>query len=64
MAILRKVGALEEAFVRKAELYGKIIISERFLPLSQKTIKPLDIGGRAGGIKVPFTSPPPPLFFI
>lgn len=28
-----------------------IIISERYLPVEQKTIKPLDIGGIAGGEK-------------
>jgi hypothetical protein len=32
--------------------YGRIIISERFLPAFQKTIKPIDaIGGTAGGLK-------------
>jgi hypothetical protein len=32
-------------------MYGKIIISEVFLPYKQKTIKPISIGGVAGGEK-------------
>lgn len=31
--------------------YGKIIISERYLPVTQKTIKPTSLGGIAGGEK-------------
>jgi hypothetical protein len=31
--------------------YGKIIIQERCLPVSDKTIKPVDLGGLAGGEK-------------
>lgn len=38
-------------FVHLAELYGKIIISEKELPDDEKTIKPIDIGGIAGGSK-------------
>jgi len=34
-----------------AETYGKIIISEINVPLAQKTIKPISIGGQAGGEK-------------
>ncbi|KAL6079943.1 Clu domain-containing protein [Balamuthia mandrillaris] len=34
-----------------AEVYGRIIISERFLPYDDKTIKPLSMGGVAGGEK-------------
>jgi hypothetical protein len=35
-----------------AQIYGKIIISEVFLPLKYRTIKPfMDIGGNAGGEK-------------
>ena len=45
------LAALSEEFVRTATLYGKMIISERFLPEYKKTIKPLDLGGIAGGIK-------------
>jgi len=42
---------LELEFVQTATFYGKIIIGERFLPNSKKTISPIDIGGIAGGIK-------------
>jgi hypothetical protein len=32
--------------------YGRIIISERFLPVADKTIKPTTaLGGTAGGLK-------------
>lgn len=34
-----------------AEAYGKIIISEKALPVAQKTIKPSSVGGIAGGEK-------------
>lgn len=34
-----------------AECYGKIIISEKSLPEEMKTIKPIAIGGVAGGEK-------------
>lgn len=60
VSLLRQVAAFEAEFVRTATLYGKIIISERFLPVELKTIKPLDIGGIAGGVKVsphPLTLP-------
>jgi hypothetical protein len=32
-------------------LQGKIIIGELGLPIPQKTIKPVTVGGRAGGDK-------------
>ncbi|GAM18575.1 hypothetical protein SAMD00019534_017500 [Acytostelium subglobosum LB1] len=38
-------------FVYCANTFGKIIISERNLPDEQKTIKPLELGGVAGGQK-------------
>lgn len=47
----RQLAVLHEEFVRTATLFGKIIISERFIPDKQKTVQPLDVGGRAGGIK-------------
>lgn len=34
-----------------AVIYAKTLIGERFLPLHLKSIKPLDIGGTAGGDK-------------
>lgn len=44
-----KLSALANNFVFMAETYGKIIISELFLP--NKSIKPVSIGGIAGGEK-------------
>jgi len=38
-------------FLHVSQTYGKIIITERFLSVDEKTIKPIDIGGRAGGVK-------------
>jgi Clustered mitochondria len=43
---------LSQDFIYTAKTYGKIIISERYLPTSKKIIKPVDIGGHAGGTKV------------
>jgi len=37
--------------VKTARLYGKIIISEQFLPDEKKTIRLSDPGGSAGGDK-------------
>eukprot|EP01130_Rhizamoeba_saxonica_P012684 TRINITY_DN5380_c0_g1_i2.p1 TRINITY_DN5380_c0_g1~~TRINITY_DN5380_c0_g1_i2.p1 ORF type:complete len:1097 (+),score=195.84 TRINITY_DN5380_c0_g1_i2:566-3856(+) len=42
---------LMEDFKTTASNYGKTIILERHLPIYRKTIKPTDIGGRAGGEK-------------
>jgi len=42
---------LSSDFLLSAELYGKTIISEMFLPLEEKTIKPAKTGGVAGGEK-------------
>ncbi|GAM25978.1 hypothetical protein SAMD00019534_091530 [Acytostelium subglobosum LB1] len=38
-------------FVKTAETYGNIIIKEMFMPNHLKTIKPINIGGVAGGAK-------------
>ncbi|KYQ96645.1 hypothetical protein DLAC_03928 [Tieghemostelium lacteum] len=38
-------------FVKAAEMYGLIIIKEMFMPIELKTIKPINIGGIAGGEK-------------
>ena len=51
-----KLSSLAQDFQHSAEVYGRIIISERYLPNSQKTIKPIgaDSGetwGYAGGEK-------------
>jgi len=35
-----------------AETYGRVIISEYGTPAKLKTIKPISIGGRAGGDKI------------
>eukprot|EP01117_Protostelium_nocturnum_P004713 TRINITY_DN1709_c0_g1_i1.p1 TRINITY_DN1709_c0_g1~~TRINITY_DN1709_c0_g1_i1.p1 ORF type:complete len:1608 (-),score=618.00 TRINITY_DN1709_c0_g1_i1:52-4875(-) len=42
---------LASDFVYAAETYGRIIISENCLPVSEKTIKPVSVGGVAGGQK-------------
>lgn len=39
-----RLGQLYQNFIDTATLYGKIIISERFLPDDAKTIKPVDLG--------------------
>lgn len=39
------LGCLAEDFIYVAEMYGRIIISEFFIPKRKKTIMPLDLGG-------------------
>jgi len=43
-----KLASLRQEFIECAESYGKIIIVEKFLPIYEKTVKPLSIGGVAG----------------
>eukprot|EP01132_Coremiostelium_polycephalum_P007680 gene7680-9448_t len=47
----QKLTFLAMDFVKAAENYGFIIIKEMFLPNELKTIKPIDLGGIAGGQK-------------
>ncbi|KYQ91076.1 hypothetical protein DLAC_07979 [Tieghemostelium lacteum] len=47
----QKLSYLALDFVKAAENYGFIIIKEMFMPVEMKTIKPIDIGGIAGGQK-------------
>ncbi|EGC32510.1 hypothetical protein DICPUDRAFT_15088, partial [Dictyostelium purpureum] len=46
-----RLSSLEHDFVYAAETYGRIIISENFLSNELKTIKPVSVGGIAGGEK-------------
>jgi hypothetical protein len=39
-----RIANLAIDFVATAEKYGQIIISEKYLPANEKTIKPRDIG--------------------
>ncbi|KYQ99698.1 hypothetical protein DLAC_03638 [Tieghemostelium lacteum] len=47
----KKLATIANDFVYCADTFGKIIISELYLPVEKKTIKPVDIGGVAGGLK-------------
>lgn len=49
--VFDSISALATDFHFCAVSLGKIIISEKFLPDAQKTIKPVDMGGVAGGTK-------------
>jgi len=42
---------LSHDFIQAAQTYGRIIISEVYLPHNRKTIPPLALGGVAGGQK-------------
>lgn len=42
------LGSLSQDFIDAASTYGKIIISEAFLPASKKTIKPTNHQGIGG----------------
>eukprot|EP00727_Mastigamoeba_balamuthi_P009264 m51a1_g4960 hypothetical protein (1004) ;mRNA; f:356674-361100 len=55
MALYKELADVSADFVQQAVNYGRIIISEMGLPNEMKTIKPVDSGGRAGGLK--FTLP-------
>ena len=45
------LNAINSDFVTTAVTYGKVLITELFLPAEAKTIRPVAIGGRAGGVK-------------
>jgi len=45
------LSRLARDFVYCSKTYGKIIISEYYLPAGEKTIKPFNAGGLAGGTK-------------
>jgi hypothetical protein len=47
----KKLSSLSKDFVHVAKRFGKIIISERFLPRERRTINPTSVGGLAGGEK-------------
>lgn len=51
MTYYTELLSLSKDFVNVASMYGKIIISERFLPNAEKTIQPTNMGGIAGGYK-------------
>ncbi|PRP86399.1 hypothetical protein PROFUN_05318 [Planoprotostelium fungivorum] len=49
--VMRGMHCVAQEFADTASIYAKIIVSEFELPLHEKTIKPIDIGGAAGGTK-------------
>lgn len=51
METFQKLTALVHDFRHAALVYGKVIISEKHLPVEKKTIKPVEVGGYAGGEK-------------
>lgn len=51
IAAYSKLGKLYQNFIDTATLYGKILISEKYLPENCRTFKACDIGGVAGGEK-------------
>lgn len=51
LEVYMKLSHHAHDFLSAAETYGKIIISERYLSNDLKTIKPVDMGGAAGGTK-------------
>lgn len=51
MEIYADIAKLAQDFIHCATTYGKLIISEVGVPYSEKTIKPMSIGGIAGGEK-------------
>ena len=49
--VTRNLIHLAHDFIYSSATYGKIIISELYLPVKQKTIRPIKLGGMAGGEK-------------
>ncbi|PRP84060.1 hypothetical protein PROFUN_08522 [Planoprotostelium fungivorum] len=49
--VMDNLNRVSQQFADTATIYAKIIISESELPLQRKSIKPIDIGGVAGGMK-------------
>jgi len=49
--IATKIDELVKAFTKEAQKIGKVILTESGLPDASKTIKPVSIGGIAGGEK-------------
>lgn len=47
----QQLSALYRDFIYAAKTYGRIIISEKCVPVAQKTIQPAKAGGIAGGVK-------------
>lgn len=45
------LSRLAQEFKSSAEIYGKIIITEESLPYDLKNLKPVSLGGQAGGVK-------------
>ena len=45
------LSSSKKDFIQAAKTYGRIIISEVYLPSHKKTIKPINLGGVAGGEK-------------
>jgi len=46
-----KMANLARDFVHASQIISKLIISEYYLPIKEKTIRPQDLGGIAGGSK-------------
>ncbi len=49
--VYSSIAELYSNFIYTAKTYGKIIISEVYLPDHEKSIKPINIGGVCGGPK-------------
>lgn len=49
--VYQTLSRLSEDFVYTVKTYGRIIISEEALDVSEKTLKPVSVGGIAGGTK-------------
>lgn len=46
-----KIGTLAREFTDSATRIAKVLISEVFLPPTQKSVRPIDVGGVGGGLK-------------
>lgn len=51
MNVNQQVISISRDFLEAMSTVGRIIISERYVKVEEKTIKPIDIGGFLGGSK-------------
>lgn len=54
LAQMQYYHGIVREFVSYAEMIARVIIDEAYLPIEQKSIKPVDVGGVAGGQKYLF----------
>lgn len=50
-SVCLELERLSRDFTNVASTYGKVILSELYLPVEEKTVRPINMGGVLGGSK-------------